>query len=368
MVYRNYLFMVLLAALSASSLSGCSNEPQRQLELVAGLDQAPGNITVTPDQRIIVSLHQFFAPDWRVAEWASGRLQAFPNPAVASGADADVTLHSVLGIQSDSSGIVWMLDNGMRGAAIPKLVGWDSRNNKLHKLIFLPEPITSANSFVNDLAIDEARNHIYIADPAGGDNAALIVVHYRSGYARRVLQGHVSVIPEDMDLVIDGEAVEIRQADGSTVRPRIGVNPIALDTKGEWLYYGPMHGTSLYRVRVDDVLDETLAPGALAGKVERYGRKPVCDGISIDSEDNIYVTDIANNAIGVIDKSREYRIYIQDQRLSWPDAFSFGPDGRLYTVANQLHRSALLHGGEQTATPPFHIFAFEPLAAGVSGR
>ena len=171
-----------------------------------------------------------------------------------------------------------------------------------------------------------------------------------------------------MDLVIDGEAVEIRQADGSTVRPRIGVNPIALDTKGEWLYFGPMHGTSLYRVRVEDLLDESLAPGVLAGKVERYGRKPVSDGISIDSEDNIYVTDIANNAIGVIDKSREYRIYIQDQRLSWPDAFSFGPDGRLYTVSNQLHRSAPLHGGEQAATPPFYIFAFEPLAAGVSGR
>ncbi len=368
MRYLTGVCMGLLAGACVLGVQGCSKEPQRQLELIASLDQAPGNITVTPDQRIIISLHQFFAPDWRVAEWASARLQAFPSAVIASGGDADVKLHSVLGIQSDSNGIVWMLDNGRRGGAIPKLVGWDSRNNKLHKLIFLPEPITRADSFVNDLAIDEARNHIYIADPAGGDDAALIVVHYRSGYARRVLQGHASVIPEDMDLVIDDEALEIRQADGSTVRPRIGVNPIALDAKGEWLYYGPMHGSSLYRVRVEDLLDESHAGEALAGKVERYGRKPVCDGISIDRDDNIYVTDIANNAIGVIDRSREYRIYIRDQRLSWPDALSFGPDGRLYTVSNQLHRSALLHGGEQTATPPFYIFAFQALAAGISGR
>ena len=332
------------------------------------LDQAPGNITVTPDQRIIISLHQFFAPDWRVAEWASGRLQAFPTAVIASGGDADVKLHSVLGIQSDSNGIVWMLDNGMRGGAIPKLVGWDSSSDKLQKLVFLPEPITSADSFVNDLAIDEGRNYIYIADPAGGDNAALIMVDYRSGYARRVLQGHASVIPEDMDLVIDGEAVQIRQPDGSSLRPRIGVNPIALDAKSEWLYYGPMHGSSMYRVPVEALHDESLSAEALAAKVERYGRKPVCDGISIDNDDNIYVTDIANNAIGVIDKSREYRIYIQDERLSWPDAFSFGPDGRLYTVTNQLHRSAALHGGEQSAAPPFYIFAFEALAGGVSGR
>lgn len=368
MRYRTGLCRVLLTGLSLLAVTGCGSEAQRELQLVASLDQAPGNITVTPDQRIIFSLHQFFAPDWRVAEWSAGRLQAFPTPAVASGADRDVKLHSVLGIQSDSKGVVWMLDNGLRGGAIPKLVGWDSRKGKLQKLIFLPEPISRANSFVNDLAIDEARHQVYIADPAGGDNAALIVVDYRSGYARRVLQGHASVVPEDLDLVIDDQAVEVMQPDGGLVRPRIGVNPIALDTRGEWLYYGPMHGTSLYRVRVTDLLDENLTAEALAGKVERYGRKPICDGISIDSDDNVYVTDIGNNAIGVIDPSREYRILIQDPRLSWPDAFSFGPDGRLYTVTNQLHRSATLHAGEQSAVPPFHIFAFEPLAAGVSGR
>ena len=368
MHYREGLCRVLLTGLSLLALAGCGSEPQRQLELVASLDQAPGNITVTPDHRVIFSLHQFYTPDWRVAEWAAGRLQAFPTPAVASGADADVKLHSVLGIQSDSKGIVWMLDNGLRGGAIPKLVGWDSRKGKLHRLIFLPEPISRPDSFVNDLAIDEARNQVYIADPAGGTDAALVVVDYRSGYARRVLQGHVSVVPEDLDLVIDGQAVEVVQPDGSLVRPRIGVNPIALDTRGEWLYYGPMHGTSLYRVRVTDLLDEQLGPESLAARVERYGRKPICDGISIDSDDNIYVTDIGNNAIGVIDRSREYRILIQDPRLSWPDAFSFAPDGGLYTVANQLHRSATLHAGEQTAAPPFHICAFEPLAAGVSGR
>lgn len=88
----------------------------------------------------------------------------------------------------------------------------------------------------------------------------------------------------------------------------------------------------------------------------------------IGSDGNVYISDLANNAIGVIDNSREYRIYVMDERLSWPDALSFGPDNRLYTVSNQLHKSALLHGGEETAKPPYYIFSFTPLAAGVSGR
>ena len=347
-------------------LTGCERAPQ--LTVVAALDEAPGNITLTPDKRIIFSLHQFFEPDWRVAEWTKQGIKPFPNRDIVSADGGDVTLHSVLGIQSDSKGIVWMLDNGMRDSATPKLVAWDTRQDRLHKVIILPEPVTPADAFVNDLAIDETHDSIYISDPAGGDNAALIVVDISSGDARRVLQGHPSVVPEDLDLIIAGEAVEIRQADGATVRPRVGANPIALDTGNEWLYYGPMHGTSLYRIRVGDLLDTDIEAGALAGKVERYGRKPISDGISIDNDGNVYITDLANNAIGVIDHSREYRIYIMDKRLSWPDALSFGPDNRLYTVSNQLHKSALLHSGEETAKPPYYIFSFTALAAGVSGR
>jgi len=366
MFYRRQTGIVFLHCLIVLLLSACGRAPE--LTVVATLDESPGNITVTPDKRIIFSLHQFFEPDWRVAEWTPQGIKPFPNPDIASANDADVTLHSVLGIQSDSKGIVWMLDNGMRGSATPKLVAWNTRQGKLHKIIMLPEPITPADAFVNDLAVDETHDSIYITDPAGGDNAALIVVDIGSGDARRVLQGHPSVVPEDLDLIIAGEAVEIRQADGSTIRPRVGANPIALDVDNEWLYYGPMHGSSLYRIRVSDLLDRGIEAEALADKVERYGRKPISDGISIDSEGNVYITDLENNAIGVIDHSREYRIYIMDERLSWPDALSFGPDNRLYTVSNQLHKSALLHGGEETAKPPYYIFSFTPLAAGVSGR
>ena len=366
MFYRKQARPVFVHSLIVLLLWGCGQAPE--LGTVATLDQAPGNITVTPDKRIIFSLHQFFSPDWRVAEWTDQGIKPFPNADIASSNDADISLHSVLGIQSDSKGIVWMLDNGMRGNATAKLVAWDTQHNKLHKTIMLPKPITPDDAFVNDLAVDDTHNSIYISDPAGGDNAALIVVDVGSGDARRVLQGHASVVPEDMDLIIAGEAVEIRQADGSVVRPRVGANPIALDTANEWLYYGPMHGGSLYRIRVNDLLNREIDAEALAAKVERYGRKPISDGISIDRKGTVYITDLANNAIGVIDQSREYRIYLTDERLSWPDALSFGLDERLYTVSNQLHRSAPLNAGELTAKPPFYIFSLTALADGVSGR
>jgi hypothetical protein len=83
---------------------------------------------------------------------------------------------------------------------------------------------------------------------------------------------------------------------------------------------------------------------------------------------NLYLGDLASNAIDVIGPDRNYRVLIADPLLSWVDAFSFGPDGYLYTVANQLHRSAVLNGGEAATVPPYLILRFKPLATGTAGR
>ena len=109
----------------------------------------------------------------------------------------------------------------------------------------------------------------------------------------------------------------------------------------------------MHRIRTADLRNTTLAPGDLEIRVAPWSDKPICDGISIDNAGNLYLGDLENNAIGVIGSDRKYRVLISDPRLSWIDAFRFGPDGYLYTVANQLHRSAVLNGGESVTQPPY---------------
>ena len=47
--------------------------------MVAELDRGPGNVTVTPEGRIILPLHQFYEPDLRVVElMRDGLLGPFP--------------------------------------------------------------------------------------------------------------------------------------------------------------------------------------------------------------------------------------------------------------------------------------------------
>lgn len=355
----------LAGALVVAHGAACSalakpEPPPREIliENVAELPIAPGNIAASPDGRIFVSLHQFYSPAMTVGEVRDGKLIGFAN---------DAGLDTVLGIHTDSRGVVWMLDNAMRGGGKKQLVGWNATLDSLDRAIDLTS-VAPADAFLNDFALDRAGEAVYIADPASGHNAALIVVDLIDGSVRRVLEGERSVRPEDIDLVIDGKPVQILRADGTPQRPRVGINPIALDDRDEWLYYGPMHGRTLYRVRTADLRNRELTTSQLASRVQAYAGRPICDGISIDEAGNIYLGDLAANAIGVIDTGRNYRQLVRRPELSWVDSFSFAPDGYYYVVTNQLHRSAPLNAGQNVARPPFLIARFHPLAKGRVGR
>jgi len=358
-----------IATIATCVATSAATHPR--LDTVAVLEHAPGNVTLTPEGRVILSLHPMFEPDLRVVELqADGSLAPFPDAEWNRGQGDPLTrLDAVLGVRSDAAGVVWMLDTGLRTGVTPKLVGWDSRAGALRAVIPLPPPATVAGSFVNDLAVDGDAGVAYIADPARGSDAALVVVRLDSGQAWRVLQGHASVVPEDVELVVDGAAVRATRPDGGSAPVRVGADSIALSHDGAWLYYGPLSGTTLYRVPTAALRDRGLDGARLGARVQRFAAKPVSDGIALDAAGNVYVTDVGHHAVGVITASGDWGRLVQDPvRLSWPDALAFGPDGLLYAVSNQLHLSPAFQRGRDASSGRYHVVRFRPLAPGAVGR
>jgi len=356
---KGVAFALLCVACAAES------SRDRQLEIVAELSQGPGNVAITPDGRAIVSQHALFRPEMRVVEiLPDGSVRPFPNKQWASERDEEgVGLDDVLGIQSGQDGIVWMLDNGRRGS---RLVAWDTNKDRLHRIIELGPPARARGSFFNDIALDPVHNSIFISD-ASAKNAAIVVVDMQTSVSRRVLERHASVMAEPIAMVIGGKSYSVDK-DGRPVA-RVGVDGITIDPQSEWVYYGASQSTDLWRIRASDLVDATLTNSELAARIERYGSRPVCDGITIDSAGNVYITDLTNFAVGVVNASGEYRILHQDERLlSWPDGMSFGPDGYIYVVANQLHLSAPFNRGQDLSKPPFYLLRFPALAPGAVGR
>ncbi len=322
----------------------------------------PAGLCVLPGGEYVVACHPFFQSQHRVVmldkdkQWVP-----FPNEEMNTpGSGTPLFLDSVVALACDSRGIVWMLDNGRRSGGGATLVAWDTKRNQHHKVVVIDSLALVPNSFLSNLVLDPSGPHIYLADPADGLSSALILVNTETGLSRRVLQGDRSVQKDpEVDLIVGGEVVTVRRPDGTLASPLTGVSPLAIDRRGEWLYYGPRNGTSLYRIRTELLLRTDITPQVLASQVTGVSPKPICDSMAIDSRGQIYFGDIGNGLIDYVSPEDNYlklRRLVQDPRIAWPGGLTIGSDGQLHFFSSQLHRSPFFNGGKDVAAPPFSIF------------
>ena len=337
-----------------------------QLTKVVSLPDSvpPGNIAISQDGRVFYSVHEFYGKPLKVVELKKDGTQVpYPNIAWASAPeDGPEGLNGVLGLNVSRRGILWLLD-GTTPTRNARLIGWDINQESLHRIIYLGFPVTHKQSFVNDLAIDDTHNAIYITDVATPQTSALIVVDLNTGQARRVLEGSQYTRPENIDMVIEDRIVTLGGQPA-----RIGANPITISPDNQWLYFGAMNGLSIYRVKTEDLLNAKLAGEQLTQRVQRYGDKPISDGITIDNNGHVYVTSITDNSVGVTKPDGSYQTLYQSDTLSWADGFAVGPDNQIYVTVNELHHSPVLNNGKNTTTGKFAIYRFNALAQATTGR
>src|SRR4029453_15453044 len=156
-----------------------------------------------------------------------------------------------------------------------------------------------------DIGIDHKNRKFYIADedigPGGdGSHAAIIVIDMDPGRVRRVLEGVRSTIPGNVPITVDGNDLTVPGKDGKPAIIKVGCDGITMDAKAEWVYFAPLNGRALYRIRVSDLNDESFAGAKPGGKIKLYAEKPNNGGLSIDYDGNVYLTAVESKSVGVI--------------------------------------------------------------------
>lgn len=333
------------------------------IEVIAELDGTrPGNPTVTPDGRILLSMQPLDGPELRVVElMKDGTLKPFPNQDWADGPEkGEVGLTSVIGIDTTEDGIVYILDMGSDKAPA-QVLAWDSVNNLLVKNIEIEKSATVGNSFLQDFALDTKRNKMYIADTTlgnlvGESKSAFVVVDLETGKSRRVLEADPALMSPEYKLVINGSTMGAKRDDGSKDPLYLGLNPITIDGDNEWVYFGTVNGSKIYRIPASVLADEKATAEDQAAAIEFYSEKRPSDGMMMGPDGYIYVGDVEKNAVAVV-KRGEYRIIAQDEKLlDWADGFSVDKkNGYIYVTQNQLHLHPALNEGEEGSTKPYHI-------------
>jgi sugar lactone lactonase YvrE len=286
------------------------------------------------------------------------RLTAFPSREANAVTGAPAThLRNVLGFYIDRrNGWLWALDQGFVAgeaeapAGGQKIVVFDVRTGKTIRTIALDAVADRKGSFLNDIAVDEVRKVAYVSDSglrsAPDNRAAIIVVDYASGRARRVLDRHPAVLPQPGAKVV---------SHGEEVWPGkplvLGVNGIALSPDGNTLYWTVTTGTHAYAIPTAVLRDAHARPDVLAAAVRDLGDVGGnTDGIVTDKAGNLWITDVTHNGLVRYDpRTGALALHAASDGVQWPDTPAIGPDGDVVFTASHLngHFAGQVRAGEE---------------------
>ena len=331
MKLNKFLVSSMLAVSTLVSASSLDNVKEAET-FVKFEEQRPGNFAISNDGRIFATNTPLINPETKVFELSAiGTIRPYPNEKISHGKDS--TIKATIGIRIDANNNLWVLDLGAK-----QFVVWNIEENKLNKIIKISEDVLTPTSFLQDFVLDEKRGRAIIADMTQGDlksapTPAFVIVDMKTGKAQRVAQSHSSMMPE-----IEGG---------------FALNPIAIDPSFEYLYFGALNGRKVYKVKSSSFDN----PESVAKNIEYYAPKKFSDGMTVDKNHNLYITDIENNSIGFSNAKDGYKTIAKvPAGTSWPDGLVVNEkDGYLYGTVDQLNRTAALNNGKDESTAPFLI-------------
>lgn len=330
------------------------------LEEVLYYKEPIGNVAVNKDGRVFFTVHpESRTQGNKLLEYVDGA--SVPYPSLAQQSDL---FDTPLGVAIDRLNRLWVIDHGNHGMRNARIVAIDLDSGDVLRSQDLGESIAPAGSLLQDLQITADGETVIIADASYWlMKPALIVYDVRTGVARRVLESDKSVSAEDYVIRSQGKEMEFL---GGIVVLRGGVDGIAISE--DWLYYGALNGSTLYRVPLRDLKNTALPESQLSMQVEAVSNKPLSDGFSADVDGNVYITDVEHNAIFKVDPSGELHTVLRSKKIRWPDALSFGPDGYLYVADSALPELILQSTEHIRAAGPYGVFRFQPGHEGVPGH
>ncbi|MBH8568474.1 hypothetical protein KB206_06255 [Microvirga sp. STS02] len=256
---------------------------------------------------------------------------------------------------ADKSGMVWILDPAAPGLKFtvpggPKLVKTDPKTGQVLLTIPFPADVAPRKSYLNDVRIDLQNNYAYLTESGTG---ALVVTDLKTLKSRRLLANHPST-KAVKGLVVKAEGHPMIDAQGKPAQ--FNADGIALSTDNTYLYYCPLTGHTLYRIKTAALRDAKMTEAQLAQAVETVGEIPASDGLEIDAANNVYLTSFEQSALLRRTPAGKIETVAKDARLQWPDTYSFAADGNLYVANSAIHKTPTWNKGVGQPRQPFRIF------------
>ncbi len=345
-----------------ADLSGAPVLPDGTIEAAVISDRPMGNVAVSADGRIFYTIHPESNPvGTKLYEWVDGKAAPYPNEK-----DQASLFTSPLGLTIDGKNQLWVIDPANHGTGIVRLTAFNLADGSVAHTHDFSSDIAPLGSFLQAMNISADGRWVYIADVGfWAKRPAIIVYDTQTQKARRVLNRHESVYPQN---ILIRNQIKDMSFFGGILQMKTGVDGVALSRDGAWLYYAAMNHDTLYRIPTSALQDESLDAASLEKTIEPVGKKPLNDGLSIDDQNNIFITDVEHQAVVSMAPDGKLTTVVKDKRIRWADSLSFGPDGWLYLADSAIPHLVLQNAEHHKVEAPYMVWRFKPGTTGAAGQ
>jgi sugar lactone lactonase YvrE len=303
-----------------------------KLEKLITLDYPPGNLAVGQNGHVYFNYHPLIRPtrfsDATVFEWADGKVTPFPSP------EMQKEFQGSFGVTIDKQNRLWLIEPATFDFKHTRIWAFDlATKQKVHFYEF-PEGVAK---YAEEIRVAGDGKHVLLANPGifRFTTSKLLVYSTEDHSVRVAMDGDASVQPENwMMRTTDGKPYRLMFG---LLNFSVGIDGLEISDDQRWVYIASMTHSRLYRVPLSTVLDTNLTPADVAKKVEELGQKPMSDGITVDKDGNVIITDVEHGGLMSFDlATRTASTLVRSKDIRWADGVGCGPDSALYFTDSEI--------------------------------
>lgn len=303
-----------------------------KLEKLIKLDYPPGNLAVGQNGHVYFNYHPLIRPtrfsNATVFEWADGKVTPFPSQ------EMQKEFQGSFGVTIDKQNRLWLIEPATFDFKHTRIWAFDlATKQKVHFYEF-PEGVAK---YAEEIRVAGDGKHVLLANPGifRFTSSKLLVYSTEDHSVRVAMDGDASVQPENW---------QMRTTDGKPYRLMfgllnfsVGIDGLEISDDQRWVYIASMSHSQLYRVPLSAVLDSSLAPAEVAKDAEDLGRKPMSDGITVDKNGNVIITDVEHGGLVSFDlATRTASTLVRSKDIRWADGVGCGPDSSPYFTDSEI--------------------------------
>ncbi len=301
------------------------------LEKLIQLDYPPGNLAVATNGDVYFNYHPLakaerFSPA-TVFKWSNGKVEPFPS------LEAQKDFQGTFGMTIDKQNRIWYIEPASLDFKHTRISAFDLNTKKRVEFFEFPE---GQAKYAEDIRVTADGKHIILPNPGlfRFTTSSVVVYSVLDHTFYTIKSDNPFISPEDW--IMQTPYGPNRLVWG-LINFAVGIDGIEISDDQKWLYIASMTHSRLCRVPMEVVLNPSVTPEAFNRSVEVVGQKPMSDGIAIDREGRVIITDVEHGGIMALNPTtKQLSLLGRSKDIAWPDGVVVGGDGDVYFTDSSI--------------------------------